>query len=665
MNNRFHRKKIHGIAALIVYTLFSAFLLIPGENIIGSPYYLIGSGGMFLCMLWIMRHWPGKQMLFGVLLLALVVRIGAIYQFPENSDINRYIWEGAVQLSGYNPYLLPPESETLKHLRNENWQDINFKHIPAIYWPFAQILFKLGAAVSPSHNFFKALLVTFDIGTLFVLLLIMRPVTRDFREIVLYALNPITIISVAGEGHLESILVFWIMLSLYGSRQKKPWLMYLSMGLAAMTKMTPVIFLPLLVERSNLKFFPFFLLPFGLMLPYYDPGMDFLSTLDIFLSSFNHNGLFYYVSLSTIGVLPTAWVSMLFAASICGFVFFLTPDRTRSVFLVSAILLIFAPTFHTWYLLLVTPFLVLYRSPPWIILHLTMLPLVFFFHPWATHPLWHNWLVLQASEFLPFIAASLWCFWKKIQYWPVWFPQVHSVSVVIPVDKPEQDVVGCIQSIGKLECPVEIIVVGSEPISDAPIIAEMFPDINLLSSGPGRGLQISSGVRTAQNDVIVVLSANYRLLPGAISRMLKALQENENAVGGCLGFDYPSRQGMFFNRLVPVLDRIWINASGICSGNHGRFFRRGSFQVELPEIEVLVDIELSLLMKETGALIFIPDSETGSIRKPKPDGNWVDSVMGFYMTMRYLALRRFGMAAGGCTDCYAAVPTDPAKKQAT
>ena len=117
-------------------------------------------------------------------------------------------------------------------------------------------------------SFFKTILVLFDLGTIFLLLLMLRSFSSDFREIVLYALNPLTIISVAGEGHLESILVFWIMLSLYGCRQKKPWLMYLALGLAVMTKLTPVIFLPLLVERGNLKYFPLFLLPFALMLPY-------------------------------------------------------------------------------------------------------------------------------------------------------------------------------------------------------------------------------------------------------------------------------------------------------------------------------------------------------------------------------------------------------------
>ncbi|MFH0997023.1 MAG: glycosyltransferase [Pseudomonadota bacterium] len=639
-----NQNKCLAAGAVIAYTFFSAFLLVPGESIVGSPYYLIGSVGMFISMLWIMKHWHGRHMLAAVLLLALLVRVVAIFQFPENSDINRYVWEGEIQLAGYNPFLLAPEAETLKHLRNENWQGVNFKNIPAIYWPFAQLLFKAGAAISPTKWFFSTILVLFDVGTIFLLLLMLRPVSIDFREIVLYALNPLTIISVAGEGHLESILVFWIMLSLYGCRQKKPWLMFMSLGLAVMTKLTPVIFLPLLVERGNLKYFPLFLLPFALMIPYYDPEMDFLSTLGIFLSSFNHNGLFYYVSQSTIGVLPTAWVAMFFAACLCGFVFFLTPDRIRSVFLVSAILLVFAPTFHTWYLLMLTPFLVFYRSPPWIILHLTMLPLVFFFHPWATHPLWHNRALLQAIEFLPFIAAGLWYFWKNHPHWPARFPLPNSVSVIIPTDNDAQHISECIKSIDTRDCPVEIIVVCAGTMNGTPDIAETFPDVRILSPVSGRGMQIRSGISAAQNDIIVLLPSNSRLSPGAIPRMLTALRENDSAVGGCFGATYDdSGYGMRLNRLAPVLNRIWTLASGISLGDQVKYFRRGVFQSPFPAIKLMEDIELSLCMKESGALIFIPDGVTGASRRRKPAWKWTEFVKALYETMRYLTLRRLGL----------------------
>ena len=359
--------------------------------------------------------------------------------------------------------------------------------------------------------------------------------------------------------------------------------MYPALGLAAMTKLTPVIFLPLLVERDNLKYFPLFLLPFALMLPYVDPGINFLSSFDIFISDFHFNGLFNYVSQVIIGELPSTWIAMFCAAGLSGFVFFLTPDRTRSVFLLSAFLLIFAPTFHTWYLLLITPFLVLYRPTPWIILHATILPLVFFFHPWATNPLWHSKPFLQGIEFLPFIAAGLWCFWKNRQYWPARFPPAQSVSVIILTDNEAQDISGCIQSMDNRDCPVEIIVVDAGSMDGTPDIAETFPDVKFLSSAPGRGMQISSGISAAQNDVIVLLHAEARLLPGAISRMLRALQENDSAVGGCFGATYDdSGLGLRLNRLAPVLNRIWFVASGICIGDQVKFFRRGAFQDPFP-----------------------------------------------------------------------------------
>jgi hypothetical protein len=495
-------------------------------------------------------------------------------------------------------------------------------------------MFKAGAAISPTFWFFKTILVLFDLGTIFLLLFMIRPFSADFREIVLYALNPLTIITVAGEGHLESILVFWIMLSLYGSRQKKPWLMYPALGLAAMTKLTPIIFLPLLIERDNLKYFPLFLIPFGLMLPYVDPGINFLSSFNIFISDFHFNGLFNYVSQGIIGELPSTWIAMFCALGLSGFVFFLTPDRLRSVFLLSALLLIFTPTFHTWYLLLITPFLVLYRPTPWIILHATILPLVFFFHPWATHPLWHSKPFLQGIEFLPFIAAGIWCFWKYRRYWPARFPTAQSVSVIILTNNKALDISECIQSMENWDCPVEIV----------------------------RGTQISSGINAAQNDVIVLLQAEARLLPGAISRMLSALQENDSAVGGCFGATYDG-SGLS-PHLKELLHRLWFIASGICIGDQVMFFRRGAFQGPLPVIKPMENIELSLRLKENGATVFVPGGVAGASRKPKPSGQRTDFMKALYVTLRYLTLRRLGWLPRDIADDYYAVPTDPAKKQA-
>ena len=76
------------------------------------------------------------------------------------------------------------------------------------------------------------------------------------------------------------------------------------------------------------------------------------------------------------------------------------------------------------------------------------------------------------------------------------------------------------------------------------------------------------------------------------------------------------------------------------------------------------NIELSLRMKENGALVFIPGSVAGKAAKHIPSGNRAGFMKSMYEAVRYLVLRRFGLP-----DCHNeagchAEPTDPAKKQA-
>jgi hypothetical protein len=86
--------------------------------------------------------------------------------------------------------------------------------------------------------------------------------------------------------------------------------------------------------------------------------------------------------------------------------------------------------------------------------------------------------------------------------------------------------------------------------------------------------------------------------------------------------------------------------------------------MHFPIREQVADIELSLRMKEAGAIVFIPDSTTSLPRKYKPAGistAWGKTV---YRMLWYLTLRRFGMVSGAPTDGHLSVPTEPAKKQA-
>lgn len=221
------------------------------------------------------------------------------------------------------------------------------------------------------------------------------------------------------------------------------------------------------------------------------------------------------------------------------------------------------------------------------------------------------------------------------------------------------------QSIDSRDCPIEIIVAESGFIDGIPEIVQSFPDIKIISSASGRGEQIRAGIKATINDVVVLLPAESRLIAGAIPRMMRALQENDSAVGGCLGAAYDDLQpGWRLKRFTPVLNRIWVLASGISVGDQAKFFRREAIQKPFPAIDLLADIEISLCMKEKGAMVFIPDGVTGSARSRDPAGKWTDYIKTIYVTMRYLTLRRLGFLGCGSADCHHAVPTDPAKKQA-
>jgi hypothetical protein len=91
------------------------------------------------------------------------------------------------------------------------------------------------------------------------------------------------------------------------------------------------------------------------------------------------------------------------------------------------------------------------------------------------------------------------------------------------------------------------------------------------------------------------------------------------------------------------LNRIWTLASGISFGDQVKFFRRDVLPDHFPAIKLMADIELSLRMKENGALIFIPCGVKSAARMRKPAGNWSDFVKALYETMRYLTLRRLGL----------------------
>ena len=70
--------------------------------------YIAGFGAMLLLICQLPSNWPERRALVIVLVLGAAGRLLFAY-YPIGNDVYRYVWEGAIQNLGYNPYLLPPD----------------------------------------------------------------------------------------------------------------------------------------------------------------------------------------------------------------------------------------------------------------------------------------------------------------------------------------------------------------------------------------------------------------------------------------------------------------------------------------------------------------------------------------------------------------------------
>lgn len=601
-------------------------------------------------MLGLWKWWPETRSIWLLLTLALIVRIGAIFQFPNGDDIHRYIWEGEIQQEGFNPFQYAPKAPELNHLRNENWKGINHKKIPTIYWPFSQLMFKSLIKISSSTYLFKTAFVLFDIGIILILLLLCTQFAIPKKYIILYALNPFTIVFTAGGGHLEVVMVFWLILSIFFLKIKRFRFMYLSLGMAIMTKITPIMLLPFFIQRKNIRYIFMLFIPFLLVHPYLQNDVSLLTVPLHFLEKFRYNGLVY----SFVRLFFDKQISLYYCVVILiicyTVIFFVTPDPIKAVSLAIGTFLICTPAFHPWYLLMMTPFLVLYRSPPWITLHLTILPLVFVFNRAAPYPFWRNKILMMYIEYIPFVIVSIWYLLKGTQHWPIRYSSQKNISVIIPVYNEEKNIAECIGSIQNQSVDAEIIVVDGGSHDNTQKVVQSFKKVKLLYSLTGRGTQIAHGIKHANGDVIIIIHADSRLKEHAFSRFIHALEKNAEVSGGAFGAVYEDKNRRF--QFAELLNNLRTKLFGISFGDQAQFFRKEALRDYFPAYKLMEDIELSLRMKEKGSVIFLPDGVLSSTRTWKKAGYINNFLKVILLSSFYILRRKFSLLTKDCSDFY-------------
>lgn len=297
-------------------------------------------------------------------------------------------------LEGFNPYISLPE--TFIQERNfpvsqavdlyDGMGQLNGSHFTN-YPPINQLNFLMAAFFSNSSILgavivMRIQIILADIGIIYFGKKILDKLNLPIHHIFLYALNPFIIIELTGNLHFESVMLFFLIWSLFLLLQKKWIWAALVLGLSVSVKLIPLLFIPLFFQwfvfneekevRSKKKGF-LKLLTFAsiviltniiLFLPFISSELinSYTDSIGLWFRNFEFNASLYYVAreigylfrgyneIAVIGsIMPM--IAILFLIVITFFRKNKSPQEMITVLLLGISFYYFTTTtMHPWYL---------------------------------------------------------------------------------------------------------------------------------------------------------------------------------------------------------------------------------------------------------------------------------------------------------------------------
>ena len=246
--------------------------------------------------------------------IGLVFRLIILISTPNLSqDFYRFFWDGQLILNGFNPYLNTPNQIIISKLisfpeMNEIYELMgslsqnNYSNYPPIHQIITFLaLLITDKSIITSIISLRLILILFDLGILFYGIKLLRNLKKTKNIIFIYFLNPLVILELIGNLHLEGVMIFFMILSFYHLYRKKEIYSGIFLGLSILTKLIPLIILPLFLYRLGLKKSIRFIATItGVIFTGFAPFINFKSlinyskSINLWFSNFEFNASIYY-----------------------------------------------------------------------------------------------------------------------------------------------------------------------------------------------------------------------------------------------------------------------------------------------------------------------------------------------------------------------------------
>lgn len=348
-----------------------------------------------LILIYLSERYAVQLPFWFIICIATMLRITFALKSPElSNDIYRYIWDGIVFNNGINPYAFIPIDIYKKFPEYmELFHKLDHNNFFTIYPPISQLFFTISTSIFNNVVFMKMLLGILDSISCIFIYLLLRSLNKSTSFSLIYFFNPLVILEISGSGHIDGLGVFFLSFSIfllnnalmsYGKQFNdnfaiKNILTISALGVlfsfAVLTKLFPLVFLPLFLFILPIQLFLLFFLIFmltivGMIAIFYPYILNMLTTLAIYTANWEFSNILFKLlhSIFNSAIIPRAILSVFFIY--CLVLIYrkfssLILNRSLNAFITACYFitfsfLVFSPTLHSWYglyMILFLPFI--------------------------------------------------------------------------------------------------------------------------------------------------------------------------------------------------------------------------------------------------------------------------------------------------------------------
>lgn len=334
----------------------------------------------YLAAVWLVLKHPGLRGALLVVLFVAVLLRGLALTAPVNltTDILRYVWDGRMQLHGFNPFMHVPADPALAALQSwDQFNAINQKETSVtIYPPVAEMVFALSALLFDTIEGMRLVMTTFEAVTVYALIGWLSADGLPRERVVIYAWHPLPIWEFSSQAHIDSVAVAFLMLAVLATVRGRQGWAGVALACAVLAKYFPVVLGPALWRRYGWRMPAAFIATIiALYLPYWwGAGPRVLGFLFSYLDNEGYRSgygfhLIWLLRDFGIGDIPGRAYTAVALVVIAGLCLYTLLAR-RSDAIVPAHLVVLAAAFvwitsphYPWYFGWLVPLLVRWLSP--------------------------------------------------------------------------------------------------------------------------------------------------------------------------------------------------------------------------------------------------------------------------------------------------------------